>query len=270
MQRFLVLCWSCFTLLIGCQRNPLGTVDPQGTAPSVSAFTVSPPVIRIDTLPSANGVYAVTLAASVHATNADPSSGVAKVTVEALSPSGESFGKTDLHDDGIPPDNAAGDATFSGRLQLALSRADVGTYRILCTATSNNEMDGTSAIRSIRVFRRSSPPWLFALQAPDRVTIPVGGSTPFVLSVAVGDSDGLADVSDVTLRILNSSNPTSVNHLLDNGNGANGDNVAGDGRYSIILAPNSSNVGKTYMLAFQAKDRAGDTSATLIHPLVLQ
>lgn len=256
---------------VGCSTNPKGTVDPKGSAPSVSAFTAVPASVRLDTLTASNGVYPVAITVSATVQDPDGASDIASVTVEALNPSGTAIASVSLHDDGVSPDVAASDGIYTGTLSLSLSRSDVGTYTLVYSAVDQEQLVGTSAIRSVSITRHSSPPWLYSVHGPDTVTLPSGGSVAFTLSVAVGDSDGLSDLASVVLYVPEGSNPTKAYSLLDNGNTANGDTVQGDGRYSIMLSVNdASNVRKTYHMTFKATDNAGDTSASLIFPLVIQ
>ncbi len=258
-------------LTSGCDHNPMGTVDQRGNAPSVSAFSISPVGVRIDTIPAVNGLYPFNATVSARVVDADGAGDIGTVKAQALSPAGDIVAEADLHDDGVAPDVSAGDGLFTGTLHLNFARSDVGIYRIVYSASDRESLTGTSAIRSFSVIHRASPPWLYNLSAPDTVVVPSRETLNFRLSVAVGDSDGLADIRDVTLRVIGSSSSASVLHLLDNGSTSSADSVAGDGIYSIGLSvSDSSTIRKRYTLQFQAVDKAGDTSATLSHFLTIQ
>ncbi len=260
------------TLFAGCDKNPLGTVDQRGNAPAVTDFTVSPTGARLDTIPPAsNGLATVSAVVSARVSDPDGAGDIAAVTVQALSPAGDAVSSATLLDNGVAPDAAAGDGVYTGVIQMGLARSDIGTYRIVYSASDRENLTGTTAIRSFLVFRHPSPPWLFNLSAPDSVTFPADGEPEiFRMSVAVGDSDGLADIRDVTLRVLGSSNPNAILHLADDGSSASDDPVAGDGIYSIGLRVDATSVKRLYTMAFQAIDKAGDTSATLLHPFLIK
>ncbi len=266
--------WGVFALLIavsGCDQNPLGTVDPRGNVPVVSQFSVTPSSIGLDSISYSGSAYQVKILASTSVTDQDGADKIASVTATVLSPDGNSTWTFALHDDGVAPDLVAGDGLYSGLITLSLAKSDVGIFHVLFSAVDREQRSGTSALQSIFVSRHSSPPWLSNVVSPDTVVVPVGGGVSFRLAVTAGDSAGLADIQDVTLRVPEGNNPTGVLHLLDNGNVANGDSVNGDGVYSIILQVNDSpTVRKRYSLLFQAIDRAGDTSATLTHYLVMR
>ena len=253
----------------GCDQNTLGVVDPRGNAPVVSQFAVSPSSVRLDTIVSTGGSYAVKIVASVVVNHPDGADKILAVTANILTPDGNPLLAVALHDDGIAPDAKRGDAKYSGLVTLKLAQSDVGIYHVVFSAIDVNEREGTSAIQSLSISHHKSPPWLLNLVAPDTVVIPLHGKNPFDLSVAVGDSDGVGDVKDVTLRVTSPGSPTSILHLLDHGNIANKDSIQGE-IYSITLQVDSSNTAKNYALLFQAIDRAGDTSATLVHPLVIR
>ncbi len=268
------LALGVFALLLffpGCDQNPLGTVDPRGNVPVVSQFLVTPSTIGLDTITYSGGLYQVKIVASTSVTDPDGADKVTSVTATVISPDGVTTWDFPLHDDGIAPDLVAGDGLYYGFITLSLAKSDVGLFHVLFSAVDRNQRSGTGALQSLFVSRHSTPPWLSNVVAPDTVIVPVGGGVSFRLAVTVGDSSGLADIQDVTLRVPEGNNPTGVLHLLDNGNVAIGNSVAGDGTYAIILQVNDSpTVRKRYSLLFQAIDRAGDTSATLTHYLVMR
>jgi len=247
--------------LAGCDKNPLGTIDPRGSAPSVLQFSVSPPSLRLDTLAYSGGSYSATLKFSaLLASSANSASIVARV----IAPDGTEFGNV-----GLSPTTPAG--MYTGTLNLKFSKSSVGSYTITLDVNGEKGFQGTSAIRSFAVTRNVSPPWLYNLHMPDTITIPRGAGTAFGITVAANDSAGLSNISSVLLNIPEGNNPNGFLQLLDNGLAANGDAVADDGIYSIVLAVNDSpTVRKKYTFRFMAVNRNGDTSAVIIHPLVMQ
>ena len=59
--------------------------------------------------------------------------------------------------------------------------------------------------------------------------------------------------------------------MFDDGNLAlHGDQVAGDGIYSLLIQISSTNDKGTYRLEFQAKDRGGKLSNIINHNLLIQ
>jgi hypothetical protein len=246
----------------GCDKNPLGTIDPRGNAPSVLNFAVSPASVRLDTISVSGGHYAVPTTFSAHLGASDASISVIAHMYDA---SGTEFVQSPLTLTS-PSTN-----TYSAVVPLSFLKTDVGQYSIVLEVTGANGFHGTSAIRSFVVSNRTSKPWLSNLVMPDTVTIPAGGGTSFSVSVAANDSNGIATIASVLLQIPEGNNPNGYIQLLDNGLAANGDVDPGDGIYSIKLSvTDSPTVRKTYTFHFIATNKGGDTSAVLIHPLVMR
>jgi hypothetical protein len=161
----------------------------------------------------------------------------------------------------------------------SIPRTQAGVFRIQITASGPAGMVSNQLDLPLKVGRRNSRPVLSGLIAPDTVTVPVGGSVIVRMSVAVADSDGLADVQQVYFRSLTSSTPDFKFFLKDDGGTGDpqfpgwprtGDAVAGDEIYTVqIPLFDSPTVRRTNTFAFQAMD-SQDTSTTLIHYLTVK
>ena len=95
-------------------------------------------------------------------------------------------------------------------------------------------------------------------------------------SIAVADSDGLADVREVYFRTLPQA-PSTKTFLFDDGGMrdpgtglSSGDLLAGDGVFSRILQVDSSNTPGLRQLVFQASDTFGDTSRAFSHYFLIR
>lgn len=106
---------------------------------------------------------------------------------------------------------------------------------------------------------------------PDTVT--VTSTTPIFTSVDVFDANGLNDIETVYFVVTRpdgTSNGTRV-VLLDDGNvGAHGDQVAGDGVYSLLIQVDENNLKGTYRFEFTAIDRGGKHSNLINHFVLIQ
>lgn len=104
-------------------------------------------------------------------------------------------------------------------------------------------------------------------------TVVVNQPTVIFTSVDVSDPNGLSDILEVYFIVYRpdgTSNNIKV-ILFDDGNTSeNGDLVAGDGTYSLLIQVDQSNQKGTYRFEFQAKDRIGDLSNIINHFVLIQ
>ena len=262
--------------MIGCEETDTGTIDSTNTNPSVSSPGLSPDTVNVDSLTASNGLYTIQATGLVQASDADGD--LSAVILRILHrDSSEPLSESSLHDDGISPDASAADGIFSGTVSFSLSRAETGPYRAQFVASDVRGLESNTLELTLFASRRNSSPTLDgqSLIAPDTVQRPSTGSTLVFMSIAAADSDGLADIKEVTLRNLDSQSQTKF-FLLDDGGVisptgvTSGDLLAGDGVFSIIIQiPSTIQVG-LYRLAFQATDSFTDTSSTFIHNLIVE
>ncbi len=258
----------------GCDTNPLGTVESRGHPPVISRVLLTPTAVAIDTVTPTNGVY--TISAVLFATVKDPDgqSDVRSVQGDIVDPSGNHIAVISLQDEGISPDSASGDGIYAARFGLSVTRAMIGRFYPYVTATDGSKLQSNAVAPSILIFRKNSPPKLGTLVAPDTLLIPSGGTAVLFMTLAVADSDGLADIKEVFFTSPDGSNPTFHYDLKDDGSEtppASGDAVAGDGIYTIVLSlADSPTIRGHYRFLFQARDASGDTSATLLHNITVK
>jgi hypothetical protein len=258
--------------LAGCDKNPLGTIESQGHPPEVSGVSLTPNVVRIDSITPANGLYHLRMSLFANVTDADGAANIQSVQADIVDPTGNHIAVADLHDDGTAPDAVRGDGLYSARLDVPISNSLVGRFYPYVTATDGSGLQSNSVSTSFLVFRRNSIPKIFNLLAPDTVQAEPGSTVAIPMSVAASDSDGLADIKEVYFRSLDSRDPNAHFQLLDDGGGSNGtsgDKVAGDGIFSVVIGFNaaSSTGSSTYRFVFQARDATGDTSNSIFHTL---
>ncbi len=266
--------------LQGCDKNPLGTVESNGHAPSLTAPAITPASVNIDSM-TANGNGFYTFSVSMQAKVTDADGNIQTVGVGVVMPGGSApYYQLILRDDGVAPDAVAGDGIYSTSFTFTIDRSEAGTYRCQFYAVDNSGLSSNSMDIPFLVKRRNSPPIIASVAAPDTVTLPVGGTIYVTLSVAASDSDGLADIAQVYFRSLTSTNPTFKFYLLDDGslNGAvppfgipSGDAVAGDGTFTLTaVLSDPGTARRTNLFAYQAIDRTGDTSATVYKYLTVK
>ena len=258
----------------GCDKNPLGIVESRGHPPVVSRVFMTPSVVIVDTMVPDNGVYHIKAILSAKATDPDGISDLRTVQGDIVGPDGAHVLAVSLLDNGAFPDSASGDGIYTASVNLPVTRGTVGNYYPFVTATDGSSLQSSSTSASLLVISRTnSPPRLSNLTAPDTVTVAIGETATIPMTVVASDSNGLADIKEVFFLSLDSSNPTTHFQMKDDG-GANGsfsgDAVAGDGTYSIVIQlVASSSTKPSYRFQFQARDAAGDTSASLLHTITI-
>lgn len=104
-------------------------------------------------------------------------------------------------------------------------------------------------------------------------TVVVNAPTVIFTSVDAMDPNGANDISEVYFVVHRPDGTTNNSKviLFDDGNTSeNGDLVAGDGTYSLLIQVDQSNQKGTYRFEFQAKDRLGDLSNIINHFVLIQ
>lgn len=267
----------------GCEETGEGSIDSAGLPPSLRSAALAPSTVNIDTLRPENGTTTVSTVITASVTDPDGRGSIGSVTARASRPSATSpFAETELRDDGVAPDAAAGDSLYTGTLRFAAGRADAGPYTVEVEARDNTGLAGNRLIRTLSLARSNSRPRLdsTSLAAPDTVVLPAGGSILVRLAIAANDSDGLADIRQVYFTNLASSNPTLPFQLLDDGGQQpplyfqdvrSGDERAGDGVYSIqIPLVDGQAQRRTNRFSFKAVDSFGAVSDSLVHLLTVR
>jgi hypothetical protein len=260
--------------LQSCEHQTDAIVDPTLTRPFVLAGTITPDTLRTSTLPQSGGMIsaAITTRATVYLPAG--SQPLSAVTADLVDPvTGETIKSLALVRDTTIQDSSAGILHFTGTLSFTLPKSVSGRYTLRISA-STGVATGTSVVeRSVYFLRDNHPPVLSNLVVPDSVLVPAGGSANFVAKVTAYDPDGQSDIAQVFFVNLDSSDPTHRYTLLDDGSAPpsnSGDDVAGDGIYTITVTAPSSAKGKIYRFVFQATDAFGDTSASILHFLKIK
>ncbi len=265
-------------LLNSCERTVESPLDVDYGKPFLHDLQIYPEGFNTDTI-LVNGQTAptdiITLSLNcIVAVDTTPGSNSTTVQYLVTLPSEERlYGEGGLKDDGISPDLNAGDGLFTGAISFAIRRVDIGNFQLSVSGYHLPEYVSNTVQRQFGVFRSSRPPELSGLSAPDTVYLPPGGQVSLILmSVAATDSDGQGDIDDVFFRNLDSPSDTTRKFLMfDDGhvNGVSGDSVANDGTFSIIVQLPSGTPAATYRFRFEAVDRSGLASNTILHPLTI-
>ncbi|MFQ5797803.1 MAG: hypothetical protein ACE5H0_03800 [Bacteroidota bacterium] len=260
--------------LSSCSERDDSPIDVTGLPPFLSEASVSPEIVNSDTIQTGTS-DSVTISVLAAAIVEDPNGleDIARVEYFVMKPaeSGVSF-LGQLHDDGIAPDLSTSDGTYSGTINFAISRTEIGDYSIQFFATDKSGLISNAVQRRLSVVRlQNGPPVISNLQAPDSVQLPQTGSEVFDMSVDASDPDGLNDVAEVFFKSLASSDSTFKFQLKDDGNTqVSGDMTSGDGTYSIRIQLDSTNETGPFPFRFKAIDKSGAVSNTILHTLTVK
>ncbi len=114
-------------------------------------------------------------------------------------------------------------------------------------------------------------PEILNLTAPDTIVVEPPKSV-FAMALEAKDENGLNDIAEVYFITFKPDGSTNNNkaYLLDNGDANNGDLVAGDGIFSIIVEINMNNLKGDYTFEFKAKDRRGKFSNVINHKITVK
>lgn len=169
------------------------------------------------------------------------------------------------------PLQAAGGEIWSANLPLAIRRGDVGDYRVEVHAMDRNGLNSNIAVSKVRVVYGSQPPVIHEVFAPDTLEIQ---STAFTVVVAarVSDPSGLADIKGVFFNsFLPNGQPSQGNPFIlqDDGHAGSGDDVAGDGIYSLRITVPPTAMRGVYRFEFRALDYSNLSSNLFIHTILM-
>lgn len=181
----------------------------------------------------------------------------------------------ELLDNGLPSngDLAISDGIFSNKFPLSKSYPN-GAYTIKYYV--QDKSNSTKLIATSTFIydngQNNFPPFISdALIDPD--TIIVTTSQVILTSLKVSDPNGLSDIDKVYFMVYRPDGTTNglQNLMFDDGNvSLHGDQVAGDGIYSLIIQITSSNAKGTYRFEFTARDRGGASSNIINYNVLIQ
>jgi hypothetical protein len=206
--------------------------------------------------------------------------GIKSLYFNIIAPDGEKLNSSPvtLYDDGdttLHGDVTKGDNTFSNKYPFSQSFLN-GKYTIQYYIV--NSLDKTLLVAEHSFHYNNNitdiPPVVSNLVALDTVNLNSTATTDILISLQASDSNGLKDIAIVFFNSFKpNGDPATGNpfQMYDDGNTSqDGDIVAGDGIFSLIISlPPGTNKG-TYRWEFQAQDREKKTSNIIIHNIVVK
>jgi hypothetical protein len=179
---------------------------------------------------------------------------------------------TAMKDDGDSRngDQAAGDDRYSGKIFLSRSHP-YSDYNIEFFVRNLNDRVQKVAVHKFFYDNGqfNADPVIENIFAPDTIVVQDPKSV-FVVVAEVTDSNGVNDITNVWFSTLRPDSTSSGARLYLNDLGIDGDEIAGDGKYSIIVEVTPANSKGTYRFDFQAQDRRQSLSEIVSYNITLE
>ena len=245
-------------LLAGCEKNPDGKIDATSMSPQLIFASLDKIEINIDTassvIPIDTGItFGCTVFVLAKVSDVDGNNDIASLHYKIYTPNSNDI----LKQGSIRKDSSANDsAWFSDSLFFIIKRTQPGLYRFEFSARDKENWRSNAIILPLIITRKNSLPHIDSVFTQDSVFIPVNDTIAVLFSIAVSDSDGIGDISKVYFRSINSTSPDYQFPMFDDGGTTgSGDEVAGDGIFSLFIR-NRSTAGYKEFRYF-VKDNTG-------------
>lgn len=245
----------CLGGLAACDQAPepsdLGT-DP----PVLSEFSYSPKLVNLNGLPASQisgDQVKIPIQLQVKVSDADQK-GLKQVSYGIYAPGSSTKAL-------ISGDLQASTASlFKATPELSIPKGDVGRYTIKIQALDVDGNVSNQVWGTVEYAATGAAPVLAQVDAPATITRPAANESPvkMVIVATVNDPDGLGNIQRVVMRTA-----AGTSFLLeDDGQktGLSGDEVAGDGKYTITIQIENRNQSGVYVFDFQAFDKTGLSS----------
>ena len=165
--------------------------------------------------------------------------------------------------------NINDDFLFNIDSTYAAGVEDSRGYKIRFIATDLYGESDSLEIGNLEI--NNTAPFIYELDYPDTVFIPIVDSTYFSVTVKVDDPQGYLesqDIQNIELILYVSGNPYLYSMRDDGDFNNSGDITANDGIYTKNFKVNSSNTEDTYPLTVSAADKVGNSSNELSGTLI--
>ena len=238
----------CTLLWAGCDAEP-GPEDPTGRPPVVSNLSFTPEQLDIRSLDSTqvqSGAVDIQVDVSVQVTDSD--SELDRVVFVLRSPE-QTQDALAFH---FLESSAANQ--YAGSFSITFDTGLTGNYLVEVYAVDSDNLLSNRALGTLSFVNDGQPPVIDEVIAPATIQRPATGTQQEQLVAVVSDPDGVSNVANVVFWNVN--NPTATFSLFDDGD-QGGDEVAGDGRFTVTIVISSTNATGTNTFAFQATDRSG-------------
>jgi hypothetical protein len=262
-------CLLLSTALWGCDSSP-GVQEDGQRAPEISGLLFDPSYVSLDALPSGSvvdGVASFSIEVSVDVSDADGDLSRVFVLVQSPLDANEPIALVET--------DAPGNGRVSIPIDLEVPTAEVGLYTVRAYVSDQAGNLGNQVIGTLEIDAEGEPPVIESIQIPEKVTRPDPGQPAILITITaqVSDPDGAANILWVR-TVVNGG--ATLNLCDDGGSGScnsgssSGDEVAGDGKYTLVIQLNETNQAGSYEFAFTARDRAGLQSQTEVRTMIVE
>ena len=245
----------CVVFFVGCENSTLVPQGPSGSSPVIQSLLVTPVDINIDAQTPSGGVYLLSLAVQASVTDPQGEGDIREASYRLSAPgASQPLTAGALTGTVVRP----GTTVFNASVSFSVTRAQTGVYLLEVFAVDRSGFSSTVFLQQILVRKSSTPPVL-SLPGVREVARQGADSTQFAVTVSAADSDGLNNIQAVTVRALYARDSSTV-QMYDDGVKSHGDNVAGDGVFSIFswIVPTGNLEDVTF--EYRATDRDGGQS----------
>ncbi len=253
-----------------CEKKSDNIIDPTLIAPAISSPSKSK-----DTVYTPSDAPVVNFITSVRVQQGGDDA-IETVVCSLLDPGGNLIQNFNMSDNGSSLDTTGGNGVYTVAVNYTTTSClTVGNYSVQYLATSASGLTSNLIVSSVPIYYSNNvAPVVSFVNAPDTLIRPTSGQTPLVLTIKGSDPNGQCDIRTVFFNsILPSGTPSSQNPFIMFDDGdliVHGDSIAGDGRYSLIIAiPPTAQLG-TYQFNYQATDNRGLSSAILNKPVFVR
>ncbi|MBN1351628.1 hypothetical protein JXJ21_19595 [candidate division KSB1 bacterium] len=181
-----------------------------------------------------------------------------------------------LADDGTGGDAVANDGNYTFLLNSNFAGDKIRQYYLSFRAYDLAGNESVLVRVLVQTYKLANhPPVITNLVAPDTMSVPAQGAAETVLTVDVTDPEGRSDIRDVYMNVYkpdgsgSSLNPLSMEDD-GGGNSNSGDEVAGDGTYSLGISLPTGTVKGIYTFIFEAVDYSNARSNQIIHKILVK
>lgn len=154
---------------------------------------------------------------------------------------------------------------YDGVFSISIRRTVVGRLQVELVGTAADGSLSNAIRMPLTIVRLNQPPVLSNLQAPDSVAL--DNTQQFILlQIEARDPNGQNDIRSVYFNSTRpNGTPSSGNPFAMYDDGTNGDLVANDTTYSLMVVLPPTTTPGTYRFDFQAVDRSDSLSVPLTH-----
>ena len=246
--------------LVGCDSAP-SPEDPINRPPRVSELNYAPRSLDVaDLTPAEISSGSVQVDFQVSARITDEDGPVQRVVTILDSPAFDDspivFEPRMFSSGGSSGTDGQFEISFTATIPLGLT----GKYTLEVYAVDDTELLSNRTLGTFELINAGNPPVIDEIIAPETIQRPNTGTETVPLVAVVSDPDGLENIASVVFWNVNT--PGATFSLFDDGS-QGGDEVAGDGRYTVTVEIASTASVSVNTFAFQATDRDGLQSEVL-------